>query len=299
MKKTAYCKINLTLEILGTRRADGFHDIKSIMHKIPLGDEIELYVDKASKGIVFECDSDICAPKENLAFRAAQDYLELYTKNTSLTCGVIIKLKKITPSGAGLGGGSADAACVLDMLQSLLGGVGDEELLLIAAGLGSDVVFCLDRYTCALCTGRGEICESISHLPSHVSLCVAKPYESLNTKGIYASYDGLFGEDYSKDNSDKMKYALKIKDVSLIKELVCNDFEPVCIPRLSQIVLLKQSFLQNGAEFSLMSGSGSAVYGIFTDDLLCKKCKETLEKQGECEVFAFTSGDFEKMYKGE
>jgi 4-diphosphocytidyl-2-C-methyl-D-erythritol kinase len=299
MKKTAYCKINLTLEILGTKRADGFHDIKSIMHKIPLGDRLCIEIDKNSEGVFLECDSDVCPNEDNLAYRAAKAYLDIYSKNTKKTARVHIKLFKVTPTGAGLGGGSADAACILDTLHSTLSGIDDGEFLSLASTLGSDVVFCLERYTCAICSGRGEICREISHLPPHISICIAKPYESLNTKGIYSAYDEKFGDDYTKDNSDKMEKALKTGKLNEIKKLICNDFEQICIPRLEVIEEIKQSFLKNGAVFSQMSGSGSAVFGIFEDDGLCLKCKDILTERSDCEVFAFTGADFEKMYKGE
>lgn len=299
MKKTAFCKINLTLEILGTKRADGFHDIKSIMHKVPLGDEIEIEIDKQAFGIELFCDSDVCNTEDNLAYKAAAAYLDLYNKNTQKTAKVSMSLKKTTPTGAGLGGGSADAACVLDTLYETLGGIDDNEFLNLCASIGSDVVFCLKRYTCALCTGRGEICTPVSHLPHPTSICIAKPYESLNTKGIYASYDNMYGDDYTKDHSDKMAKALENGDVLQIKEFALNDFENVCIPRLTLIDDIKKAFLQNGAIFSLMSGSGSAVYGIFDDDKQATACYDKLIKRGDCEVFVFTSDNFEKMYKAE
>ena len=149
MKQTAYCKINLTLEILGTKRADGFHDLKTVMHKIPLGDVIELEAVSGSGKITFSCDSDVCAPDDNLAYRAAQRYLELYREKTSLDADVSINLIKVTPTGAGLGGGSADAATVLDMMYKALGGVSEDDVLEMAEKLGSDVPFCLERYLCA------------------------------------------------------------------------------------------------------------------------------------------------------
>ncbi|MBQ7399937.1 MAG: 4-(cytidine 5'-diphospho)-2-C-methyl-D-erythritol kinase [Clostridia bacterium] len=299
MKRTAYCKINLTLEILGTKRNDGFHDIKSIMHKIPLGDIIELDAKEGSGKILFSCDSDVCDPKDNLAYRAAECYLEEYAKSTDRNADVTLKLTKITPTGAGLGGGSADAATVLDMLQELLGGVSDEKVLDLASGLGSDVPFCLGRYMSAVCTGRGEICRNIDTLPRDICLVVAKPEQSINTKGIYGEYDTKHGDDYSKSMTEKMEKALKEENLSAIAECLMNDFEEVCIPRLPAIAEIKEEMLRGKALCSQMSGSGSAVFGIFKKEKDARACFEALKNGGLSEVYFFAGADFEKMYKGE
>ena len=299
MKRIAYCKINLTLEILGTRRNDGFHDIKSVMHKIPLGDIIELYAKEGNGNIFFSCDSDVCDSKENLAYRAAECYLEEYRKNTGKNADIDIKLEKVTPTGAGLGGGSADAATVLDILQDILGGVSDEMVQELASRLGSDVPFCRGRYLSAFCTGRGEICRSIDTLPKDIYLVVAKPEESINTKGIYGEYDTKHGDDYSKDATDSMEKALKVSNLARVAESLMNDFEEVCIPRLPEIDVIKKVMLETGAVCSQMSGSGSAVFGIFEREEDAKMCRESLKERGLTQVYLFAPCDFEKMYKGE
>ena len=247
MKRTACCKINLTLEILGTKRSDGFHDLKSVMHKIPLGDVIELSATDGKGEISFYCDSDVCDPKDNLAYRAAQMYLEKYFSNTKKNADVTISLSKVTPTGAGLGGGSADAACVLDMLYEELGGVSATEVLDMASVLGSDVPFCLKRYMSAYCTGRGEICRNISTLPNGTCLVIAKPNEGINTKGIYGEYDKAHGDDYSKDRTDSMERALESGSLSDIAKEIVNDFESVCIPRLPEIEVIKNKMSESGA----------------------------------------------------
>ena len=299
MIKTAYCKINLTLEILGTKRNDGFHDLKSVMHKIPLGDIIKIELSEGNGKIFLDCNEDVCENENNLAFLAAKACIEEYNKVRKPDVDVHITLTKVTPTGAGLGGGSADAACVLDMLSALLGGVDDKTVEEIAAKLGSDIVFCLEKYKCAFCTGRGEICENIDVLPKNTSIVIAKPNESLNTKGIYKSYDERFGDDYTKCKSEKMREALEKSDVSEIKANFVNDFEALCIERLPEIGVIKEKIANFGAYVSAMSGSGSAVFGLFEDQEKCLECKKTLCDMGLSEVFAFTKADFEKMYKGE
>ena len=299
MKKTAYCKINLTLEILGTKRADGFHDLKTIMHKIPLGDVVELDVYQGNGKIEFSCNNDLCSIEDNLAYRAAKSYLQQYKENTGKTADIVIKLEKITPSGAGLGGGSADAATVLDMLQQKLGSVSDDEIFKIASKLGSDVPFCLERHVSAYCTGRGEICRSITTLPKGTSIVVAKPVQSINTKGIYGEYDKTNGDDYTKSRSDEMEKALQKGNLLQIANNLVNDFEDICINRLTEIDNIKAEMLECGAVCSQMSGSGSAVFGLFDDANIAKKCRDCLLLKGLIEVYCFDGDDFEKMYMGE
>ena len=299
MKRTAYCKINLTLEILGTDRPDGFHDLKSVMHKIPLGDTVELSACDGEGKVSFYCDSDVCDAADNLAYRAAVMYLEKYKENTGKNADVEIRLSKITPTGAGLGGGSADAAVVLDILGRKLGGVSDEETLELAAQLGSDVPFCLARYVSAYCTGRGEICRNIETLPDGTCLVIAKPNEGINTKGIYGEYDKKFGDDYSKSKTDKMEKALESKKLSDVAKELINDFESVCIPRLPEIDVIKKQMMENGAVCSQMSGSGSAVFGLFGEYGAACDCYNALKNSGLSQVYVFDDADFQKMYKGE
>lgn len=299
MKKTAYCKINLTLEILGTKRDDGFHDIKSVMHKVPIGDKIEADVLCDTDTIEFFCDSNLCATEENLAYLAAKKYLGEVYNATGKKYGAKIHLEKITPSGAGLGGGSADAATVLDILQKEMCALDEKNLLKIASDLGSDVPFCLERYTSALCTGRGEICTDIHKLPDKTSIIIAKPKENINTKGIYGEYDKLFGNNYSKCKSDKMVCALQSGSFSDIAKYITNDFERICVQKLPEIGLLKEKMC-NYAPFACgMSGSGSATFALFENDRDCKICYDALKNDSDATLFYFTDEDFKKMYMGE
>lgn len=272
MKKIACAKINLTLEILGKNRPDGFHDIKSVMHKINLGDEIEI-VPKTDGKINFICnDNSLCPTEQNLAFKAAVAFFDQY-KFISDSFGADINLTKITPSGAGLGGGSADAACVIDMLTTLFPGVSEEKCDEICKELGSDVLFCREKYTCALCEGRGEIITPVQKLPECFIL-IAKPKQSLNTAGIYSEYDKAFGEDYSKNKSEKLISSLSQGSLSGVCENLVNNFESICISRLNEISVIKEQMLINGALGAQMSGSGSSVFGIFDDMdklLFCRK----------------------------
>lgn len=287
MKKTANAKINLTLEILGKNRPDGFHDIASVMHKIPFGDEICLDVTE-SGGILLECDTNLCEMTDNLAYKAAKLYLNEYEKSTQKTFGAKIKLSKKTPDKAGLGGGSADAAAVLDMLNEHFNGhFSSEKIHKMAEELGSDVPFCLECHTCSLCEGRGEIISDIVPL-SDVFCVVAKPRESLSTKGIYSEYDEKFGDNYSKCASLRMIKALEDGNLNEICTLLTNDFEDLCIERCKKINQICDFLLSGGALGAQMTGSGSAVFGLFDDKDKAKMCAEKLCDDGLFAIsFAF------------
>lgn len=258
--KKAYAKINLTLEILGTKRNDGFHDIASVMHKAhSLYDEVKVSIKDNDKQINLVCDKDVCEPKDNLAYRAAEKFIGLCKEKFGEDFGVDISIKKNIPAGAGLAGGSSDAAAVLDALSELKGGLDENEIFGIALSLGSDVPFCLEKHTCAICTGRGEIIEDIPPLENvEIVFCFSAP---LSTKGIYGEYDKLYGDNYTKDNSKRMAELLKNKaPTEEILTLMCNDFQEICEKRCPDIAKACEKLKSQGY-YSQMSGSGSAVFG--------------------------------------
>ena len=258
--KKAYAKINLTLEILGTKRGDGFHDIASVMMKVPhLYDEVTVTL--TEKSISVKCDRDVCDEKDNLAYRAVCEFAELYREKYGKTVGASVVIKKNIPMGAGLAGGSADCAAVIDALSELTEGITAEEKQRIAESLGSDIPFCLEAHTVSLCEGRGEI---ITDLPSleGVEIKVIKPEMPLFTKGIYSEYDNLYGDDYTKSKSIKMAELIRSKaDINEILSLMCNDFQSICEKRCPEITSACKVLEEEGY-FSQMSGSGSAVFGI-------------------------------------
>ena len=259
--KKAYAKINLTLEILGTRRGDGFHDIASVMHKVTsLYDEVSVCT-KDEPGLALICDKDVCAPEQNLAWRAAVAYAGAASQKGKTIPGLLIELKKRIPSGAGLAGGSADAAAVLRALDEMCGVLSEKELFALALSLGSDIPFCLYAGECALCTGRGEVLEPLPGL-KNVQIEVCFPKTPLFTSGIYAEYDKRHGEDYTKNKSRLLAEALKGEaPLQAYKHLLCNDFQELCEERCPEIVTLCEALSREGYA-AQMSGSGSAVFGL-------------------------------------
>ena len=258
--KKAYAKINLTLEILGTKRNDGFHDIASVMMKAQnLYDEIELTLTES--GINVFCDKDVCEAKDNLAYKAAEKYISLYEKKIGKSFGADIFIKKNIPMGAGLAGGSSDAAAVIDGLCDLAGNITDQEKHEIAASLGSDIPFCLEKHSVALCEGRGEIITDLPEIRG-IEIKFIHPKTPLFTKGIYSEYDKEYGDDYSKSKSrDMAKLISENADAGKIFGLMCNDFQSICVKRCPEIAEAVK-LLENEGYASQMSGSGSAVFGI-------------------------------------
>ena len=278
MTTSAFAKINLTLEILGTKRGDGFHDILSVIHKIPVGDRISLEITK-TPDIDFSCSENVCANEENLAYRAFVLYRERAVKKGHENFGARIHVEKLMPTGAGLAGGSADGAAVLDLLNKSLGVMTDGEMHELSGTLGSDVPFCLEKHTCCLCSGRGEVMKDISPLRG-VFCLVAKPNENLPTKGIYKSYDAIHGDDYTKDASFLMEKALASGDMRGVSSLLVNDFEEICVQRLPEIDSLRKDMLSLGAMNARMSGSGSSVFGLFDNKKDMKKCEKLFFDRG-------------------
>ena len=155
VKEKAYAKINLYLDVVA-RRDDGFHDIRTVMHSVTLSDDVTVILDRRDKGTGLRMlvDGNRRLPRDsrNIAYEAARLFLE----RAAIDASIIIKLKKRIPVAAGLAGGSSDAAAVLRAMNKLFKRpLSDRALLEIAAGLGSDVPYCLLGGT-ALCEGRGE-----------------------------------------------------------------------------------------------------------------------------------------------
>ena len=221
----------------------------------------EITLEMTGEGIKLECDKEVCAPEDNLAYKAAKEYTALYENKHVKSFGVNIFIKKNIPMGAGLAGGSSDAAAVIDGLCDLVGGITDSEKHNIAKSLGSDIPFCLEAHKVALCEGRGEIITDLPALEG-VEIKFLLPKTPLFTKGIYAEYDSLHGDDYTKSNSKKMAELIRQKaDADSIFALMCNDFQPICERRCPEIAEAVEELKKEGY-YSQMSGSGSAVFGI-------------------------------------
>ncbi|MDE7288649.1 MAG: 4-(cytidine 5'-diphospho)-2-C-methyl-D-erythritol kinase [Oscillospiraceae bacterium] len=246
---TAPAKINLMLDVTG-RRSDGYHTLLTIMQSISLDDTVYITTNDSGR-ITVECSTDgVPCGSENIAYRAAQAFC-LYTKKQCT--GLHIKIVKNIPLQAGLGGGSADGAAVLTALNKIHGFVcSNDELCRIGASIGADVPFCLVGGT-KLCQGIGE---EISYVPplENCSIVIAKGTGGISTKEAYQRIDGLA----ARSAADISLYNGSIDS---LKKIGGNIFEEVT--ESDDVFKIKQICTDFGAEYTAMSGSGSAVFGLF------------------------------------
>ena len=271
LTESAFAKLNLTLDVLD-RRADGYHDLRSIMQTVSVRDDITLELDTQEPWRL-ECDRE-CIPTDetNLAWRAAELYLNELHKTVD---GLSIHITKRIPAEAGMAGGSADAAAVLRALNRAF----DAPLSLpalaeLGARLGSDVPFCVLGGT-ALAEGRGERITQLPPAPQ-MTYVICKPELSLATPELYAQLDEIpIGE---RPNTTAMRAALQKGDLEQIGKQLCNVFEQITIPAYPELNYIKSILMTYGAYGALMTGSGSAVFGIFdafeTAAVACMMLKE-------------------------
>ena len=282
--KNAYAKINLTLEIR-EKREDGYHNIRSVMQKVSLCDRLTFEKAEDNK-IILTCNADVCAPEDNLAYKAAARYLEMYKENSGKSFGVKIHIDKCIPDKAGLAGGSADCACVLDYLYETYGGFSYDKVEEIAASLGSDINFCLNKYVCALCTDRGIVLEKCTPFSGrNILICV--PDHGMKTSEIYRAFDDS-PILYDDNPSEAVRNFLNSGNQEKIFDYTVNSFAPVCEKACPDITYIKKTMKNFDALSSQMSGSGSSVYGIFENDkdldLCFGKLSEKFKKCYKCET---------------
>ena len=262
----AYAKVNLTLAV-GEKRLDGYHEVVSVMQRVSLCDT--LAAEQTREGITLTCsDPALPSGEENLAHRAAS----LFFRETGIAGGAALTLEKRIPSQAGLGGGSSDAASALLALRKLYApALPDTELETMAAALGSDVPFFIRGGT-QLATGRGEV---LSPLPPLTDgwFVIVKPTESFSTPAMYRRLDEP-GSVLVR-NSRYMQDAVAANNVHAVAAELHNSFERV-VPKDSSLRTIKDALRAHGALASLLSGSGSAVFGLFDTETAARAAVEAL-----------------------
>ncbi len=263
----ANAKINLCLDIIA-KRADGYHLLESIMQSIELCDRVS--VTRRKHGILVECSSLDIEPEKNIAYKAAKAFFE----HTKINGGAKIKIKKYIPSQAGLGGGSADAAAVLTALNKLYKTKLDDEMLCsIGEKVGADVPFCICGGT-RLVRGIGEILTKLEDLP-YCSIVIVKGNEGVCTKQAYDDFDNA--SDYTKLRIEKVIEAISAGDFEAMQGRLINVFEQTTsVKEISRTVKKLKNL---GAVEAAMTGSGSAVFGIFTSRKKAKICVRALKKE--------------------
>jgi len=252
----AFAKINYALEVTG-RRPDGYHDIRSVMQSISLADDVE--IERGGKGlelIVEPEGTEIGPPEQNTVYRAWAALRKLTGEDTP----VRVLLRKRIPAGAGLAGGSADAAAALVGLNEILGLRIDQETLRgLGVRIGADVPFCLTGGT-ALGEGVGENLTALPAPPHHY-LVVAKPQPGADTGVVYRLHDELGAE--PGDCVRPVVGALERGDLTSLASSIGNDLARVTERLVPEVASLRERLLELGALGSGMTGSGTAVYGIF------------------------------------
>ena len=254
----AYAKLNLTLDVLG-KREDGYHDLQSVMQTISIRDDVEIDIGTGKTWYLLCSVEGIPTDETNLAWKAAKVYCDTMKKDPD---GIEIRILKRIPSGAGMGGGSADAAAVLRALNRHYG----EPLSIFAlaelgAQVGSDVPFCVLCGT-AMVEGRGERLRKLPDMPDCIFV-VVKPEFSVSTPELYKKIDEVT---ISKRPDNKaMESALLAGDLEKAAKNVFNVFDPVVTEEHLELNYIKSLFHQYGAISYQMTGSGSAVFAIVSE----------------------------------
>jgi 4-diphosphocytidyl-2-C-methyl-D-erythritol kinase len=266
MQILAPAKINLSLKILG-RRKDGFHELDTLIAPISLYDELR--IDKGRHGLKFRCD-DPSVPQgdDNLAVRAAKAFFE----TTKIEPAISIELKKKIPHGAGLGGGSSDAASVLLVLNELFDAkLSREALTEMAEPIGSDVPFFLFQ-SAAWCKGHGEMVSPVK-LKRQFSILLLKPAFAVSTAWAYSRWQD------SREISGIRYEAQAFAEQAFVNDLERPVFEKFVFLAQSKMWLLSQS--EVGA--ALMSGSGSTMFAVMRENagahFVAKRAKGALDPE--------------------
>lgn len=255
------------------RRPDGYHDFESIFQTVTLHDRVTL--EASGSGITLEVDApDVPADERNLAWRAASAL-------PGTRAGVHIKLEKGIPAGAGLGGGSSDAAATLIGASRLWGlALSREDLAAIAAGLGSDVPYFLTGGT-ALVTGRGEQVRPLPDLLGY-DLLVVYPGSALSTAEVYAQARSALTSAPGISRIGRFGPTLTGDPLGGVEEWVRvgNDLERGARNLCPAIGEIKDRLLREGAVAAAMTGSGSAVFGVFVDSTPAGRAARDMEARG-------------------
>ena len=278
MKLFSPAKINLFLAVKG-KKEDGYHEIVTLLCCIDLCDNIIL--DFPQEGITCKCDAvDVPNGKTNIAYQAASLFLSNLEKEKGISPnGVTISIEKKIPVGAGLGGGSSNAATVLLGLNEHYGNIFPlSSLMEMGLSIGADVPFFLFKKP-AFATGIGEKLSLFKGLKQY-KVVLVYPNQSISTKAVYKNLNlGL------TKCKQKLNCLLFKKKTFIVPDHLCNDLEPVTGFMCPDINLIKQKFLNEGAKGSLMSGSGSSVFGLFSEKNKADRAYHRLSENKNWRVF--------------
>lgn len=287
MKILAPAKINIYLEVVG-KRPDGYHELRTIM--VPLGFGDEIFIEAAPCEITLDAPGCECPDQGNLAYRAARLFLD----QTGITSGVTIKVVKRIPVGAGLGGGSSDASSVLLGMNGLFGaGLGIEELSGLAGNLGADCPFFLYQKP-MLMGSRGDVPISEVELADRAYLIVIPPLR-IATADIFSKFTLPLTRDEDRIKIEKSEYHCIVPEV-----WVKNDLESVACNIYPELTRIKEELIGSGALKAGMSGSGSAVFGVYESKAhLCSALSRLARHEGYSYIpTTRLTGDIYGDYRG-
>ena len=271
----APAKLNILLKVIG-HRADGYHELVSIMVPVGLFDHLELSLVRQRRIFFSSKGLPVPTSEKNLSYRAARAFLF----RTGLTHGVSIKLTKNIPVAAGLGGGSSDAAATLKAMNEMWSNpLTFKELSDLAVGLGADVPFFLLNKP-SIARGIGEILEPIGKWPKFWYVIVSPPLE-VSTAWVYRNLKLKLTRQTHSYNIDSLK-----KECHNVDHFLENDLEPVTASRFPIIDNIKDALMNAGALGALMSGSGPSVFGIFRSKDQALLAKRNLISRNLGSVFA-------------
>jgi 4-diphosphocytidyl-2-C-methyl-D-erythritol kinase len=252
VKALAPAKVNLLLRV-GPRRTDGYHELASLIVALDVGDCIEL-----EPAVSTSVEASLLAGGDTLVTRA----LDLLVARSGHAGGFAVRLEKHLPVGAGLGGGSADAGVALRLANDLLSAPLDAaSLMALAAEVGSDVPFFTAGYVAAEMRGRGELLRSVQ-LHARPVIAVAWPGELVSTADVYAGYSSAWSATGFERAGESVALAARA-DLRTLSALVANDLSEVAERLCPASAALRRELRSRGALVAAVSGSGSAVFGLF------------------------------------
>ena len=255
LHEKAWAKLNISLDV-AERRPDGYHDMTMVMQTVSLCDTVTITFSEGSRVQARSNLSFVPGDERNLAVRAALCYLRAAGREG---LGMLITLGKKVPVGAGMGGGSSDAAAVLRALNRHYGALSPEELETLSAQVGSDVPFCVRGGT-ALATGRGEKLETLPDMPA-CEFIICKPDFSISTPELFRRLDQCSTRCHP--DTTGLIAALEAGSLEQICRRMYNVFEDIDDRRMRTVKEIKSSLLDHGALGAVMTGTGSAVFGVF------------------------------------
>lgn len=266
----ARAKINIALDVVG-KRLDGYHDLKMIMQTVDLHDSILIESKAGNREIKLRCNIPyVPVDNRNIVYKITQYIIEKYNINKS----IYINLIKNIPVASGLGGGSTDGASVLLGLNKIFNlKLSLEELIKIGEQFGADIPYCIVGGT-ALAEGIGEILTMLPPMP-RTTVLICKPHTHISTSYVFKKFD--IKKIKERPDVDLLIKAIKEKDIKTLAVNMKNVLETVTAVEVPEIAEMKKILIENGAMGSMMSGSGTSVFGLFESKTQAYRAAEKLK----------------------